>query len=456
MSGRRLLLDVSSTARWAGPPGGIIRLEQQLIAAARASRPDIVLGVFDPVCGQYRAVTPAWQETVFGDHGALVLADAPADPRRRGRLPRRGDLLFALEALRLTTPRPWLASAIDRLERTAARLTRHSIQMFGPDGARFSYVPGHLALGDVIPLGRGDVVLTAGYDWLRKPPARIAALKAATGLRYIVTCYDMIPLLRPEFYDTFEVEGFRRYWHEVLPMADRVLVISQFTHDSLVTWAGQHGLPVPAVSHVTIGSSIGAPGAEIEPTLPAGLLPGRFVLMVGTIEPRKGHRLILDLWRELLAEGIPQRAGHVLVFVGRPGWKTASLIADIEATAGPHFMHIADAWDARLERLYRDAAFCLMPSEIEGFGLPVVEAFAHGKATLASTGGALPEVVGDLSPCLPVSDRARWKATITRWLESGDDRVAYERRIADVFERTTISQIADSFWDAADHTGRLH
>jgi glycosyltransferase involved in cell wall biosynthesis len=171
--------------------------------------------------------------------------------------------------------------------------------------------------------------------------------------------------------------------------------------------------------------------------------------MVGTIEPRKGHRLMLDLWQELLARGIPQRANMTLLFAGRRGWKTDALMQDIEAARGPHFIHLDEVWDARLERLYADCAFCVMPSAYEGFGLPIVEAFAHGKATLASTGGALPEVAGDLSPCLPLDDRGLWLDTLERWLMDASERQHYEARIRASFHRREWRDVAADVWRAA-------
>jgi len=65
---------------------------------------------------------------------------------------------------------------------------------------------------------------------------------------------------------------------------------------------------------------------------------------------------------------------------------------------------IEDADDQILSALYEGAAFCVYPSQYEGYGLPICEAFARGKAAIASTGGALPEVVGGLSPCLDPND----------------------------------------------------
>ena len=187
----------------------------------------------------------------------------------------------------------------------------------------------------------------------------------------------------------------------------------------------------------------------MEAELPEGLIRGRYILMVGTIEPRKGHRLLLDVWRDLIARGVPQQIGFTLVFAGRRGWKTEALMREIDAETRPHFVHLHDVWDARLERLYRDCAFCVLPSIYEGFGLPVIEAFSHGKAIISSTGGSLPEVVGDLSPCLDLAHPEAWRALIERWMVDPDARHPYEQRILTSFRRPEWSAAAAGFWRAA-------
>ena len=103
--------------------------------------------------------------------------------------------------------------------------------------------------------------------------------------------------------------------------------------------------------------------------------------MVSTIEPRKGHQLIYNVWLKLLAEGVPQKTGFKLVFVGRPGWKVEKLIDQLknDARLGNSLQLLTSVNDDQLAALYDGAAFCLYPSVYEGYGLPVVEAFFQQK-----------------------------------------------------------------------------
>ena len=153
--------------------------------------------------------------------------------------------------------------------------------------------------------------------------------------------------------------------------------------------------------------------------LPDALKAGRYALFVSTIEPRKNHALLHRIWRRLLDAGIPQRHDFQLVFVGRPGWGTEALLQQFaEDTRGDcNFQYLPNAGDGLLKRLYRDAAFCLYPSLYEGFGLPIIEAFAHGRAVIASNAGSIPEVVQDLSPSLDPGDEEAWHRTMRQWIE---------------------------------------
>ena len=170
--------------------------------------------------------------------------------------------------------------------------------------------------------------------------------------------------------------------------------------------------------------------------------------MVSTIEPRKGHQLICNVWLKLLAEGIPQRTGFKLAFVGRPGWKVDKLIDQLknDTRLRNSLFLLTSVDDNHLAALYDGAAFCLYPSEYEGYGLPVIEAFKRKKALLASTGGAIPEVVAGLSPCLDPHDEPLWYSTLRQWIVDPTARAPYEAAIRTQFRPTSWSTSAQRFF----------
>ena len=182
--------------------------------------------------------------------------------------------------------------------------------------------------------------------------------------------------------------------------------------------------------------------------LPAGLERGHYALLVSTIEPRKGHQMIYNVWLKLLAEGLPQKHRFKLVFVGRPGWLVDDLMERLtnDARLAETFFLLSDVADDQLAKLYSDAAFCLYPSAYEGYGLPIIESYLWGKAVLASTGGALPEVVAGLSPCLDPHDETLWHTTFAQWIADPAVRAPYEAAIRTQFRPVTWNESAARFF----------
>jgi glycosyltransferase involved in cell wall biosynthesis len=142
---------------------------------------------------------------------------------------------------------------------------------------------------------------------------------------------------------------------------------------------------------------------------PAGT-PERYVLFVGTVEPRKNLGVLLDAWRRLRLEEPP-----ALVVCGRVGWVDEETRAELRrAEAAGWLVHFDYAEDAGLAALYRGALAVALPSWYEGFGLPALEACAAGAPVLASDLPVLREVLGDAALYAPPDDPAAWAAAVER------------------------------------------
>ncbi len=449
--GRRIIFDVSSIARWVGPPVGIIRAEHALSTFAKANRPDIVLAIYDSVTKSFREVSARWVETITGWDGALDMVSF--DFRRRWSRLRscrspRYPLVMALERRRLGATSPGTRRLID-LAQKALWLRRQLPPPFADrHGRRLAVVPVDLALGKPLSLGPQDIVATAGYDWFSQDPVALAREKRQRRFRYVVMCYDIIPLLFPDMYAEHDVAAFRRYWNAMFPLADRILVNSRRVESDIQSYCAAAGLKIAETEVIPLGFD--PPPALPRIQLPKGLEPSRFILFVSTLEPRKGHAMLVNLWRRLLAARIPQRHGFKLVFVGRRGWRVDSLLQDIDKFSAeePSLVHFASVSDDELSALYAAAAFCVYPSRYEGFGLPIIEAFSHGKAVIASTGGALPETIDGLSPCLDPGNEDAWFDELKRWIEDPKVRTSYEAGIRATFSWPSWSEAAAQFFEA--------
>jgi glycosyltransferase involved in cell wall biosynthesis len=173
------------------------------------------------------------------------------------------------------------------------------------------------------------------------------------------------------------------------------------------------------------------------------------VLYVSTIEPRKNHRRLVEAWRRLAADGV-LRGGFKLVFVGRRGWMMDEFFAALEANPeyGRSILHLAEVSDEVLRSLYRGAAFTLYPSIYEGYGLPPVESLLAGTPVIASSGGALAEVVGGSGVILDPADTDGWHREMRRMIEDTAYRASWEER-ARLHQPTSWDEAARRFFAAA-------
>ena len=406
---------------------------EHALAAQATRRADTLLVVFDQHVGAYRVLLPAWQDALIG--WSAVLETSERAPRRgwRAFVPSRQPAVQALERWRLTASAPWSALA-DAAQRALLSARAHNTPLWDSAGVRIDRIASDLALGEVVNMGPTDVLFSAGSGWAHGDASALAAERQRAGFRHAALCYDLIPITHPQFWYPAVARVVRDYWLTTLASTDLVVVNAASIADDVRQFARLNGMAPPPTVVLPLGFD--QPRAQSAP-LPAGLEAERYVLFVSTVEPRKGHSTLLGAWRMLLARGVPQRHRFTLVFVGRIGW----MVDDVLALLGEDWLgsvrHLTHVDGAALEALYAGAAFCVYPSIYEGFGLPVIEAFARGKAVLAASGGALSETVAGLSPCLPPNNPAVWAAALEDWITEPAGRAPWEALIARDFAHPT-------------------
>lgn len=237
-------------------------------------------------------------------------------------------------------------------------------------------------------------------------PALLAGLRDA-GMKVAVMVHDTIPLDFPQFSRPHAVAEMRRLLATAAG-SDLILANSRATADDIARHV-PGPLPPLAVSHL---------GVVPAPPDPALLPPGPdwdrpLFLSLGTIEPRKDHALLIDLWDGLIATppegGVPQ-----LVIAGREGWMVADLMRRIAAhpAQGRLIHHLPALPDAAVSAALLRARALLMPSHAEGFGLPVAEAAVLGVPSLVRPLPVYAEVLGDNPVYAPVHDLYHWQKGI--------------------------------------------
>lgn len=239
----------------------------------------------------------------------------------------------------------------------------------------------------------GDLFLGLDFslDAIRRHRRQLARFRSDGGKLWFLIC-DLLPLDRPEWFSPNNVVRYR-IWLDILAgIADGFLCISRQTEiDLMRALRERHGLVEGYHTAILpMGHDIAAsmPGNDAgDGTNEAGIPTPRFdmsapyALMVGTLEPRKGHADILDAFDILWRQG----STECLVLVGRLGWKVEALRARIRTHPehGRKLLWFDDIDDRELERIYASCQGVIIGSLAEGFGLPLVEALGHGKAVIA-------------------------------------------------------------------------
>lgn len=193
-------------------------------------------------------------------------------------------------------------------------------------------------------------------------------------------------------------------FHHTLARASAVITVSRAVRDELLATESIGATRVTAIHHGP-GHLAGRTGG----TLPAGV-PERYVLHVGTIEPRKNIDLLLRVWETWVME---DPAAPALLLCGRWGWKSDALRERFDRAVADGWLHHPGYVDDRtLAALYRQALAVVCPSRYEGFGLPLVEALAAGVPVVASDIPVFREVADEAAVFAPVDDAVAWKRAL--------------------------------------------
>jgi len=323
----------------------------------------------------------------------------------------------------------YLSASGDRWHFRYAR--RYAAQLMGIVAPRLVDAP--------IDLQPGDLFYCADYS----PNAVVEAARAGVyadlrargvGIHFLI--HDLLPVLRPEFFPRTSEQVHANWLRCIAAEADRLLCISAAVAQEAESWLRrQEGFATRPLDLAVLhhGADIdhaaaATPKPDAAVAMAATLAARPSFLMVGTIEPRKGHLQALAAFDELWAAGEQVN----LVIVGNEGWKplpqserrTIPEIVERLRThpeAGQRLLWLQGVDDQMLETIYRNSTCLLQPSEGEGFGLPLIEAARYGLPILARDIPVFREVAEEHAMYFAGMDAGALAGAIRQWLRLRDE-----------------------------------
>jgi len=260
----------------------------------------------------------------------------------------------------------------------------------------------------------GAIVLNMGHSGLQDPGYGLCVRRH--GWRALYFLHDLIPITHPEYCRPGEAHHHRQRLQTMLVTAGGIVVNSAATAHELAVYACGTGLPQPPCVVALL-----APGRLAAPSTQRPL-PEPYFVMLGTIEPRKNHLLLLQVWRQL----VDRQRGRVprLVLIGQRGWECEQVVDLLERCEPLRGVVLEQPHcpDQELATWLAHAQALLFPSFAEGYGMPLVEALSVGLPVLASDLPAFREVAGDVPEYLDPLDGPGWAAAIADYAQPSSAR----------------------------------
>jgi glycosyltransferase involved in cell wall biosynthesis len=251
-------------------------------------------------------------------------------------------------------------------------------------------------------------VLSMANAWDYMDYAYLHRICRDDGVRFVSVVYDVIAMQFP-FTTPSAQHIYHRHWVEIGHSAAHLLAISRFSVDQYVEYIAEPNELSPALSHAYLPNFLRDRADEIGEMPVVGLLRRNFVVFCSTIETRKNHLLLLQLWDRLRLE-FDQDVLPLLVFVGKWGWgtETVRIMSERNYHLRGRLMILDRVSDAELIWIYRHARFTLFPSLSEGYGLGAAESLSFGTPVVVSNCPALIEATEGLMPAHDPLDFMAW------------------------------------------------
>lgn len=266
--------------------------------------------------------------------------------------------------------------------------------------------------------GHRRIYLNIGHTGLNSEGFRQWVSNA--NVRPIYFVHDLIPITHPQFCRSGEDGRHRERMKTVLQTASGVIGNSEATLDALALFAGSEGMKMPPTLAAWLGTdplppvSTGSPADR--PTF----------IALGTIEARKNHLLLLNIWSQLI-DRLGSKAPKLVIIGGR-GWEADPVfdLLDRSDKLRVHVTELNNCSDKELGAHLASARALLFPSLTEGYGLPLVEALTLGVPVIASDLPVFREIGGDIPTYLSPDDGVGWETAVLDYANKNSESRALQ------------------------------
>ncbi len=250
---------------------------------------------------------------------------------------------------------------------------------------------------DLKEIADGSIFFDLDAVWMgRMKRSYLLPILKKQGAKIVVHVYDIISITHPQYCVERGVYNFMDYLDAHLEYADAIIVNAQATLDELRKLADTLGCKLPDSRVIFLGADFKRKNREgtskVSQELADIVQNKPYILMVGTMEPRKNHKLVMKAYDQGL-----KKLGYQVIFAGYMGWNMEAFAQELKEH--PDFQkgiyHLEGLDDASVSYLYENAKCLAFCSYTEGFGLPIIEALQRGTPVLAADVPVLREVGGE-------------------------------------------------------------
>ena len=292
----------------------------------------------------------------------------------------------------------------------------------------------------------GDIFFEVDAVWNGKYKSSVLLPKLKRyGVKIACYVYDIIPITHPSYSHFNTRFNFINYIGAYLQYADILIASAQSTLDEINDLSDKLGIPRVKGYVSWLGSDFKAEKNDGEiPEEVIEAAKNKYILNVGTIEPRKNHDFLLDAFESGLAD-----KGFNLIFAGKIGWNVKELEERIEnhPLKDKSFFYFKGLNDASIDYLYKHAFLIAFPSKAEGFGLPIIESLQRGTPVLTSDIPVLREVGGEYCKYFKLNDIASFNTAIDELTNDPKEYKSLLTHIKD-FKPFTWKETAERIVDA--------